>query len=58
LHRLERTGTSYAKLLHTFKSRDYLMIAPAFMYAMYNNLTFNNLKAFDPNVFQVSSLLL
>ena len=29
------------------------MIAPALMYALYNNLTFNNLKMFDANIFQV-----
>ncbi len=40
-------------MMHTFRSRDYLMIVPALLYALYNNLTFNNLKAFDPNVFQV-----
>ena len=33
------------------------MIAPALMYALYNNLTFNNLKAFDANVFQVKIML-
>jgi hypothetical protein len=27
------------------------------MYALYNNLTFNNLKAFDPNVFQVLRMI-
>ncbi len=30
------------------------MVVPALLYALYNNLTFNNLKTFDPNVFQVS----
>ena len=52
--RFEGTGASYAKMLHTFKARDYLMIAPAFMYALYNNLTFDNLKSFDANIFHVS----
>ncbi len=55
--RLERSGSNFAKMSHTFRSRDYLMVAPALMYALYNNLTFNNLKAFDPNVFQVLSMI-
>jgi hypothetical protein len=29
------------------------MIVPALLYALYNNLTFNNLKTFDANIFQV-----
>lgn len=53
LFRIEHPNVSRGALLHTFKSRDYLMIAPALMYALYNNLTFNNLKAFDANVFQL-----
>ena len=53
VHRAENAGASYAALLHTFKARDYLMIVPALLYALYNNLTFNNLKTFDANIVQV-----
>ena len=36
--RLERSGASFAKMAHTFRSRDYLMVAPALMYVTFFSL--------------------